>query len=528
MNDAPVSRAADKSVAGAIARAGFLTVYGLFAAQVARDPSATALVQGDFALSYGDLDRRVRRLAAALHARGIRRGDRIALLSENRFEYAEIELAAAYIGAVVACQNWRLAAEELQHCIDLVSPSVVIVSQRFRPTLDTLDLHDRPLVTIEADHETMIAAGLADISAPEVDPEDGLVILYTSGTTGLPKGALISHRAEIARMTVLRMDMRATEEDGFLAWAPMFHMGSTDQVLGALMSGATVFVCDGFDAEAIVDIMEHHYLGWMLLMPGSIEPVVEILRKSGRKVKGIRAVGAMIDLVPTKLAAELSALTGSPYLNSFGSTETGLAPASAALVPPGVIPERLSKRKSSLCDLRLLDPDGNEVPDGEPGEASVRGPTVFSGYWNAEETNARDFRDGWFRMGDLLRRNEDGTYDFVDRAKYMIKSGGENIYPAEIERVLLADPRVRDAVVVRKSDPQWGEVPVAFVARTTETLAEADIEALCRQKLAGYKRPKEVRFVAFEDLPRSTTGKILRHEVERTMVAPASGGQSRR
>ncbi|MGO4840097.1 AMP-binding protein, partial [Rhizobiaceae sp. 2RAB30] len=162
----------------------------------------------------------------------------------------------------------------------------------------------------------------------------------------------------------------------------MFHMGSTDQVLGALMSGATVFVVDGFNAEAIVSIMERSLLGWMLLMPGSIEPVVELLKSSGRKVRGIRAIGAMADLVPKKLIAELSGLANAPYLNSFGSTETGLPPASSVLIPPGTAPKSLSKRKSSLCDLRLVDPDGNDVADGEPGEAAVRGPTVFSGYWN--------------------------------------------------------------------------------------------------------------------------------------------------
>jgi fatty-acyl-CoA synthase len=226
----------------------------------------------------------------------------------------------------------------------------------------------------------------------------------------------------------------------------------------------------------------------------------------------------MADLVPKKLIAELGALTGAPYLNSFGATETGLAPASASLIPPGEFPDRLSKRKSSLCDVRLLDPDGSDVTDGEPGEAAVRGPTVFSGYWNADEANARNFKGGWFRMGDLFRRNADGSYDFIDRAKYMIKSGGENIYPAEIERILLSDPRVSDAVVVRKSDAKWGEIPVAFVSRLDDSLNETDIGTVCRKSLAGYKRPKEVHFIAFEDFPRSTTGKILRHEMEKKLT----------
>jgi acyl-CoA synthetase (AMP-forming)/AMP-acid ligase II len=500
-----------------IRRSGRLSVYELFAAQVSREPDAIAIEAGGMRRSYGALNARVERLAAALAGNGVRYGDRVAVLSENRAEYIEVELAAAYLGAIVACQNWRLAAAELQHCLDLVSPALVIASRRFAKTLSVLDLRGVESFIFEDDYEALLQNSPPLAERPEVDPEDGLVILYTSGTTGMPKGALISHRAEIARMALLRMDIRSTEEDGFLAWAPMFHMGSTDQMLGALMSGATVHVVDGFDAEAIVDIMERARLGWLLLMPGSIEPVVALLKARGRKPKGIRAVGAMADLVPKKLIAELTGLSGAPYLNSFGATETGLAPASASLIAPGEFPTSLSKRKSALCDFRLVDPDGAAVADGEPGEAAVRGPTVFSGYWNADATNARDFKDGWFRMGDLFRRNPDGSYDFVDRAKYMIKSGGENIYPAEIERVLLSDPRVSDAVVVRKRDAKWGEVPVAFVARRDERLNESDIEAVCRQSLAGYKRPKEVHFMRFEDFPRSTTGKILRHEMEKKL-----------
>ncbi len=496
-----------------IEAAGRLTVYGLFRSRVRRDPQALAVQTATGALTYQELDERVLRLAAALTGLGVKRGERIALLSENRQEYVELELAAASIGAIVACQNWRLVAAELQHCIDLVEPALVLVSARFADTARGLELRDRRVIVIEDAYEALLdIAPLADL--PFVDPEDGLVILYTSGTTGMPKGALISHRAEIARNMVLRIDMHAKASDGFIAWAPMFHMGSTDQVLGALMSGAPVFIVDGFDAERIVGIMEHHELGWMLLMPGSIEPVVELLRSSGRKAKSIRAVGAMADLVPKHLIAELSQLTNAPYLNSFGSMETGLPPGSACMFEPGTVPQSLSKRLSSGCDLKLVDPEGREVADGEPGEAAVRGPTVFSGYWNAAETNARDFAGGWFRMGDLFRRNPDGSYDFVDRAKYMIKSGGENIYPAEIERVLLSDPRVSDAIVVRQKDEHWGEVPVAFVSRNDDSLSAQDIETICRRELAGYKRPKAVHFIPFEGFPRSTTGKILRHEME--------------
>ncbi|MCB1340207.1 MAG: AMP-binding protein [Pseudooceanicola sp.] len=494
------------------AAAGKASVFDLFCATVRRDPEAVAIRSAAGVVSYRALHGRVVALAAALAERGVGMGDRIALLSENRQEYAEVQLAAAALGAIVACQNWRLEREELLHCIALVEPVLALHSARFGAAWRATR-YDCPALEIEAAWPSMLAT--APVAMPKVDPEAGLIILYTSGTTGLPKGALISHRAEIARMCAYRMDLAVAPRDGFLAWAPMFHMGSTDQVLTTLMMGGIVHVLDGFDARGIVDIMAGYHLGWLLLMPGTIEPVVEILAREGTQVKGVRAIGAMLDLVPLDLAAELARLSGSGYLNSFGSTETGLPPCSVMTMTAEELRKgKLSKRLSAMIDAILVDEDGNEVPDGTPGEMAVRGPTVFSGYWNAAATNEKDFRGGRFRMGDMFVRNADGTFDFVDRAKYMIKSGGENIYPAEIERVLLADARIRDAVVVRKKDDRWGEVPVAFVARKGEEIDEAGIEALCRAALAGYKRPKQVFFIAYEDLPRSTTGKIQRHELE--------------
>ncbi len=161
-----------------------------------------------------------------------------------------------------------------------------------------------------------------------------------------------------------------------------------------------------------------------------------------------------------------------------------------------------------------MDPDDNEVPMGTPGEVAMRGPTLFSGYWNADATNAHDFRNGWFHMGDVLRRNADGSLDYVDRVKYMIKSGGENIYPAEIEQVILTDARVREAVVVRRPDRRWGEVPVAFIVAAEAGLDADAILDNCRENLSSYKRPKGIFFIQDDELPRSTTGKIQRHELE--------------
>ena len=223
----------------------------------------------------------------------------------------------------------------------------------------------------------------------------------------------------------------------------------------------------------------------------------------------------MADLVPPQQIAQLCALVGAPYFNSFGSTETGLPPVSGGTLDPARGPVSLSKRQSSWCLTRLVDDTGNEVPEGAPGEMTVRGPTLFSGYWGNDGANAESFRGGWFHMGDVFVRHADGSLDFVDRLKYLIKSGGENIYPAEIERVLLAHPGVRDAAVVRRSDARWGEVPVAFVAADEAAFDSDALAAFCRERLAAYKVPREFRRIEVADLPRSSTGKIQRHELEK-------------
>jgi len=501
-----------------IAAAGRLTVYELFRDQARRKPEALAIEMGAIRRTYGDLLDRVDRVAAMLRGRGIVRGDRIAVISENRIEYLEVMLAAGRLGAIIACQNWRLAPPELQHCISLVTPKLVIASERFGELTGQLDLGGAEIASFGDAYEQAIKDLSGTFEDAPVDPEDGLILLYTSGTTGLPKGALISHRAEIARMMVLRVDLNIDAGDTYLAWSPMFHMGGTDHSLSALMMGGSVVVADGLDVEAIAHAIATHRLGWLLLVPASIDPLLMLLKERPQEVKRVKVVGCMADLVPTATIAEISAALNAPFFNTFGSTETGLPPLSGHLLPPGSDLSNLGKRQNSYCRFRLVDPDDRDVGPGETGEGAVRGPTLFSGYWGAEDTNHHDFRGGWFHMGDLFKQNPDGSYDFAGRAKYLIKSGGENIYPAEIERVLLADPRVGDAIVVRRADDRWGEVPVVVIARNSEELSAEVVEQMCRDQLAGYKRPKEIYFRDLEGFSRSSTGKIIREEVEQWVM----------
>ena len=504
-----------------ISRSALSTVAGLFLQQVRRGPGRPAVQTRDAILSYADLSDRARRLSAVLEARGIGPGDRIAILSENRAEYLEAYLAAAMTGAILACQNWRLSTAELTHCLGLVEPSLVLISERHAGKLTEIAGYEgKSLVLGDAYEAALASAAPSALRALEdLDPEAPLLILYTSGTTGLPKGAVISHRAQIVRNMVTRAEFSIDAADSFVAWSPMYHMGAADNSIGTLMAGGKVIVVDGFDQGHLAEVVRTEPIGWLLLMPGMVGGFATEIEQRGVTPKGIKVCGVMADLVPPAEIARITRLLDAPYANTFGATETGCPPCSSSLIPVGVAPTSLSKEQSIFCEVRLVDPDGNEVADGAPGELAMRGPTLFSGYWRNEKTNLSDFRDGWFHMGDVFRRNPDGSLDFVDRVKYLIKSGGENIYPAEIERVILADPRVIDAAVVRRPDAKWGEVPIAFVARRDDALTDADLYVRCRAELAGYKQPKGIHFIAMEDFPRSASGKIQRHELEKRLPA---------
>ncbi|MBI3992760.1 MAG: AMP-binding protein [Candidatus Lambdaproteobacteria bacterium] len=495
--------------------ASALTIGDLLRLQTRARPAQCAVEDDSGRWTFAQLNERTNRLCHVLGELGIGRGDRVAMFSENRHEYLEVEFACAKLGAITCGINWRLADPELVHCITLTTPKIMLVSERYREVAARIP-HGVP-TTIQLDAEYERALAQADPAEPRgmAQPEDGLLILYTSGTTGLPKGALISQRAQVARMQIACIDFALRPGDSYVAWSPMFHMSASDQSLHTVCMGGKAVLVDGADIPRIVALAYAEPQWWLMLLPGMIDRVVhEVQRRSGPP-KGVRLVGSSADMMPRTMIRDTSRAFNAPFLNVFGSTETGLPPASKGRFAVGVAPESLAKDVCSMCDYRLVDAHDVDVPEGEPGELVYRGPALFSGYWNNREANLAAFRNGWYHMGDMFARQPDGRINFMDRVKYLIKSGGENIYPAEIERVLLSDTRVDDAVVVRKPDDRWGEIPVAFVARNDESLTPQVIEEMCRAALARYKRPKEIHLVAFEDFPRNTTGKILRQEVEK-------------
>jgi acyl-CoA synthetase (AMP-forming)/AMP-acid ligase II len=490
-------------------------VWDALELQILRQPGSTAVQTGDRSFSYAQFGSRVRAMAETLKAHGVCAGDRVAVLSENRPEYLELLFACAKLGAIAACQNWRLSAAELNHCLQLVAPKVLCFSARFEPMASTLCTGDAAHLRWGVDAQGLTIAAATPSHADVAGGEAGLYILYTSGTTGLPKAALISHRAILARMASHILDRPTSPQAAFVAWSPLFHMGATDFSLATLMRGGKVIVMDGFDADALAQLVLREEIGHLTIVPGVVERFLSAFKRLNQPARKVQVVGVMADLVPAAQIAELTRLLGAPYCNTFGATETGAPPASRGLIPVGVAPTRLPKIQSSGCVIRLVDDDGNDVAAGDPGELLLRSATLFSGYWGDPAATEEAFRDGWYHMGDVFRRDSDGTLDFVDRKKYLIKSGGENIYPAEVEQALKRIHGIEEAVVVRQSDARWGEVPVAVLVVSDPSLSAANILQRCRASIASYKLPRRLVFASGAALPRNVSGKVERLRLER-------------
>ena len=461
-------------------RASSYTIGDLLRQQVKKTPNAVAIVENGKHVTYASFEERVNRLANFLLASGMGRGQRAAILSENRAEYLELCLAAAKVGVIMSALNCRLSNAETLHCLQLVQPTALFVSRRYVEMYSSLGYDIALTVVFGEDYERRLATSPSEDPNVRVDPEDGLLIMYTSGTTGLPKGALISHRAEIARYHLSLSDHDMAPGDSFVAWAPMYHITSTEHAIHIFGCGGKVIILDGADIEKLVDLAATEPQWWLALLPGMIEQTIAEAKKRGLKPARIKRIGALADLLPPHVISEATRLFDAPYWNIYGATEMGFLPLSEGTIAIGETPSTVSKRPNSICRYRLVDEADMDVAPGSKGELVFAGPSLFSGYWNALKTNLEELRGGWFHSGDVFIENADGSYDFVDRAKYLIKSGGENIYPAEIERVLLSDPRVDEAVVVRRRDEQWGEVPVAFVVANDRSLTGEELIARCR------------------------------------------------
>lgn len=480
-----------------------------------------AIVTESTRLTYGELDRRATRLAAALVRDGLSRDDRIAVLSTPRPEYAEAYVAAAKLGVTVVALNIRMHIDELAYCVEQTHPRLLLASPDQREAADALEQRCGSIEGVlsfgaGSSYEQFLAPAGTAFDEAQVSGEQIHNVLFTSGTTGRPKGAMISQRAAAVRAMRIAQWYGLGPTDGFVGWLPLCHCGGDEPLYATLLTGGKVATFEKADAGAMYRLIERERLSWTLLLPGVLTDFMQYPEREAHDIASMRFAIGYANMMP-QVVKTFTTEFGIPFWDAFGQTETSFLVAHG-LVRPGEEPS-LRKQPTPLIDVRIVDDELNELPVGEPGECVVRGPSVMSGYLEDPAANEEVFRGGWLHTGDVLVRHEDGTVSYVDRKKYLIKTGGENVYPAEVEQAIASHPAVQEVCVHGVPDSYWGEtIRAAVVLTPGEDASAAELVEWCRNRLAGYKRPRYVQFLSAEQVPRSTTGKVLRHELAATPV----------
>jgi fatty-acyl-CoA synthase len=474
-----------------------------------------------------EFNRRVNRLANALPSVGITRGERVAALFPNNPEFLELLFAAGKIGAIMVPLNFRLTPSELEYILNDSGATVLIYTSDFAfqaGQVKELPTGVKSFIAVgpgnegDADYEEWIS-GYPD-TEPEVETEvtldDPHFIMYTSGTTGRPKGAVLTHGNTQWNGVNAVLTYNLSIRDTNLVAAPLFHIGGLSAAATpTIYTGGKVVLARFFVPDQVLELIEKHQVTTMFGIPVMFLLMSMSERFDTTDFSSIRVMIAggapcPVPLIEKYLEKDVV------FSQGYGLTET--APAVSALPEDDALRKRGSAGKELFhVRVAIFDEDDNELPAGEMGEIVVRGPNIFREYWNMPEETAIALRNGWFHTGDMGRIDDERYIWIVDRKKDMIISGGENIYPAEVEDVIMGHPKVADAGVVGMRDSKWGEAPLAIVVvMPGEELAEEELISWTRERLAGFKTPKAVIFVP--ELPRTPTGKILKKELRSQYV----------
>lgn len=488
----------------------------------AADPGCSdkvALICGDNTLNYAQLNQQVNRLGNALMDLGIARGDRVGILGRNSDTYVLIYFALARIGAVAVPINFWYKSQEICYTLKQSGSSALIAdgqfaeaiapAQRQLPGLRWTLYYGQQQVPGSPSLEEVMAAAATANPEVQVDENDPHIILYTSGTTGFPKGATFSHRSHYIHALSLAQTTGGRADDVGLVIYPLFHTGGPDcLLLPHFLLGATLVILDGGDADEILRLTQRHRATNIFCVPTVWRRLLARLRERDYDVSSVRRCLGSSDTFPPDLLDEIMQRFNAEVYVTYGLTEAG-----CLLTVCRLTHEDRSKlgsvgRPMPIVELALMDQEGRPVPLGEVGQVAARTPGVMNDYWQMPERTAEALREGWLYSGDMGRLDEEGYLYLAGRAKDMIISGGENIYPLEIERLLKENPQIRDAAVVGVPDREWGESVLAVVVPAPgTTLTREAVVDYVRQRLAGYKKPRYVELV--DTLPVTTaTGKV--------------------
>ncbi|MGJ5049108.1 class I adenylate-forming enzyme family protein [Bradyrhizobium oligotrophicum] len=469
-------------------------------------------------LSYADFSARIALMARALKSEfSVGRGDRVAILSLNRSDYLVLLYACARLGAILVPLNWRLAVAEQVFILSDAAAKVLVLEQAFAPVLPVLAEQHPETVPVGIDFtpanglqiDDLLARGHGDDRNPHIDLSCPLLIVYTSGTTGRPKGAVLRQEALLWNGVMSQHMHGLTSDDHVLTVLPLFHVGGLNiQTTPALHHGATVTLHARFTPDSTLAAIVNDRPTLTVLVPATIQAVTEHPGWAAANLSSLKAVATGSSIVPPALIARITA-RGVPVLQVYGSTET--CPIAVYTRLGGNLSRAGSTGLPGLCcEAKIIDKDGDELPAGKAGEIAVRGPNLFFEYWGNAKATQQAIHDGWYRTGDIAQRDAEGYFFVLERKNNMIISGGENVYPAEIERVLSEHPDVIDCGVIGRPDPRWDEVPVAFVVKRQGcALAAETLRAHLQSQLARFKVPRDIVFV--DDLPRTALGKVQHH-----------------
>jgi acyl-CoA synthetase (AMP-forming)/AMP-acid ligase II len=511
-------------------------------------PEREAIVFEGQRFTFAELQERVNRLASALAALGVGRGDRVATMQVNCNALVEALFATAKLDGVFVPLNFRAKGDELTYMVGQAEPKVLLVGQRYYELVSSLRPHLKGVehcIALEGPYQgwPLYSALLEGAEPQEIFPqgqdEDVVVLMFTAGTTGAPKGVMLTHQSFSSYVlnNVDPADPEVVEKT--LLTVPLYHIAGLQAVLAAVYGGRTLVVQRQFEPVEWMALVQGERVERAMVVPTMLKQVLDHPLFSSYDLSSLRVITYGAAPMPLEvLKRALRAFPHARFINAFGQTETAatitmLAPEDH-VIPPGLPPEEEERRLKRLTsigkplpdvEVRIVDEQGNEVPPGVVGEIVARGPRLMKGYWKQEEATRQTIRGGWLYTGDLGYRDEEGYIYLAGRAKDFIKRGGEMVSPEEVEQCLMAHPAVDEAAVIGVPDEEWGErVRAIVVLKQGARATEEELIEHCRQRLASFKKPESVVFV--EELPRNPLGKVLKRVLREQFGQPITPGKA--
>lgn len=482
-------------------------------------------------LDYSELNARANQAAAAVKALGLGKPDRMGLLAYNGHEFTEAFFGPAKTGVVIMPLNWRLTAPELAYILKDGGARALVFHADFTPMVEQIrdmgvegsDIEHwicigGPTPEFALDYETLLSQQSADEPADKAAGDDNLFIMYTSGTTGHPKGVVHTHSTVFWALLTMAATADIHFADRYLVLLPLFHVGALTPMIGSVYKGNTLVIQRNFDPQGTWELIEQERINTTLAVPAMLGFMLQVPDFQRFDSSSLRYISSGAAPLPVSLISTYMDM-GVEIHQVYGMTET-CGP--ACLIGPDDAKTKIGSTGKSFfhTQVRIIDSSGKDLPAGQAGEVLVRGPHVMKEYWKRPEATAEALVDGWLHTGDVAVRDEEGFVTIQDRMKDMIISGGENVYPAEIESILLQHPGVADAAVIGQDSAKWGESPLALIVRKDPGLSEGDVLAHCNDQLARFKLPKAVTFI--DVVPRNPSGKILKRVLRDQFPEPAA------